>query len=391
MALHSGFFDLPWWGVTLVALALTHVTIASITIFLHRHQAHRALDLAPPAAHFFRFWLWLTTGIVTREWAAIHRKHHARCETPEDPHSPQQLGLLRVLFGGFFLYRREAKNLATLERYGLGTPNDWIERRVYAPLSFAGILLMFAIDAVLFGILPGLAIWLTQMLWIPFWAAGVINGVGHYWGYRNYGTQDASTNILPWGILVGGEELHNNHHAFATSARLSCHWYEFDLGWFYIRLLAMLGLARVRHLAPKPRLGILRPEVDALTLQAVIAFRYDLLARYARSLKALYRAELVGLHDGPRFKGLKRWLVADAQKLSGEWRTKVDALLAQSQSLATLYRMRDELAAVWNRSNASREQLIKELQDWCRRAEASGIGPLQELSIRVRSYVPTPA
>jgi stearoyl-CoA desaturase (delta-9 desaturase) len=326
---------------------------------------------------------------VTREWAAIHRKHHARCETADDPHSPQQRGIWTVLFQGALLYRRESQNRATIERFGHGTPDDWIERKLYTPLSGLGIFLMLGIDVALFGLAPGFCIWLTQMLWIPLWAAGVINGVGHYWGYRNFDSADASVNIVPWGLLIGGEELHNNHHAFATSAKFSNKWYEFDLGWFYIRLLAALGLARVKHLAPKPRIGALRPEIDAATLEAVIAYRHDLMARYARSLKRVYPQELARLGDHGRFAGLKRWLAIDAQKLPREWRARVEELLAQSHPLATLYRMRDELAAVWNRTNASREQLIDELRDWCRRAESSGIKPLQELSFRMRSYVPT--
>ncbi|HMM72763.1 MAG TPA: fatty acid desaturase, partial [Rhodocyclaceae bacterium] len=209
----SGFFDLPWWGYTLVALALTHITIASVTIFLHRHQAHRALDLHPLASHFFRFWLGLTTGMITREWAAVHRKHHAKCETPDDPHSPQVYGLNRVLWGGVLLYRDAASDPETLTRYGHGTPDDWIERKLYSAHNFLGIALLLGLDGLLFGIVPGLLIWVTQMLWIPFWAAGVINGVGHFWGYRNFNCTDASTNIVPFGILIGGEELHNNHHA----------------------------------------------------------------------------------------------------------------------------------------------------------------------------------
>ena len=238
----SGFFDLPWWGYVLVALGLTHVTIASVTIFLHRHQAHRALELHPVASHFFRFWLWLTTGMVTKEWAAIHRKHHAKCETTEDPHSPQIYGINRVLWGGVFLYVKESYNRETLERYGHGTPDDWMERNVYSRHQILGLTLMGVVNLALFGLVPGVLILLTQIVWIPFWAAGVINGIGHFFGYRNYGCADASTNIVPWGILIGGEELHNNHHAFASSAKLSSKWYEFDIGWMYIRVMEMGSL-----------------------------------------------------------------------------------------------------------------------------------------------------
>ena len=384
--MYSGVFDLPWWGYVLVTLCLTHVTIASVTIFLHRHQAHRALDLSPLPSHFFRLWLWLTTGMVTREWAAVHRKHHAKCETADDPHSPQVYGINRVLWGGVFLYVKEAWNKETLQRYGHGTPDDWLERNLYTPWHKLGITLMLAIDIVLFGALPGVLIWIVQVAWIPFWAAGVINGIGHYWGYRNFNCADASTNIVPWGILIGGEELHNNHHSFATSAKLSNRWYEFDIGWMYIRILCALGLARVKKLAPVPKIVAPRSEVDFATLQAVIDNRYDVLARYAGSLKNLYREEMAKFQDKASYKGVKRWLEVEINQIPDDWRKRLDELLARSHSLATLYAMRAELSAVWNRTNATREQLVIDLQTWCHKAEASGIRQLQELSIRMRSY-----
>ncbi len=384
--MYAGIVDWPWWAYVLTTLALTHVTIAAVTIFLHRHQAHRALDLHPLVAHFFRLWLWLSTGMVTKEWAAIHRKHHAKCETAEDPHSPQVFGINRVLWGGVFLYVKEARNGDTLQRYGRGTPDDWLENHLYSPWHKLGIVIMLAIDLAIFGMLPGLLIWLVQMLWIPFWAAGVINGLGHFWGYRNFNSPDASTNICPWGILIGGEELHNNHHTFATSARLSNRWYEFDVGWLYIRILAALHLAHIKKVAPRPRLGSVRPVVDFDTLQAVIANRYDVLSRYAKSLKQVYREELDRLQDGNRFKGLKRWLAADAGAVPQEMRGRLESLLGESRALETAYAMRQELAAVWERSNASREQLLQALQDWCERAENSGVRQLQELSMRLRSY-----
>ena len=384
--MYAGIVDWPWWAYVLATLALTHVSIASVTIFLHRHQAHRALDLHPLPAHFFRLWLWLSTGMVTKEWAAIHRKHHAKCETAEDPHSPQVFGIRRVLWGGVFLYVKEAGNADTMQRYGRGTPDDWIENHLYSPWHKLGVVIMLAIDMAIFGVVPGLLIWLVQMAWIPFWAAGVINGLGHFWGYRNFSSPDASTNLCPWGILIGGEELHNNHHTFATSARLSNHWYEFDIGWLYIRVLAALRLAHVKKVASRPRLGTLRPVVDFDTLQAVIANRYDVLSRYTKSLKQVYGEELARLHDGDRFKGLKRWLAADAGAVPHELRGRLESLLGESRALHTAYGMRQELAAVWERSNASREQLLKTLQDWCERAESSGIRQLQELSMRLRSY-----
>jgi stearoyl-CoA desaturase (delta-9 desaturase) len=387
--LFAGVFDLPWWGHVLVVLALTHVTIAGVTIYLHRHQAHRALELGPVPSHFFRFWLWLTTGMVTKEWAAIHRKHHARCETADDPHSPQVLGLGRVLWGGVFLYVKESHQPETLARYGHGTPDDWLERHVYTPGQKLGIVLMLAIDLVLFGLVPGALIWGVQMVWIPFWAAGVINGVGHFWGYRNYACADASTNILPWGILIGGEELHNNHHAYATSARLSSKWYEFDIGWLYIRLLEILGQARVKKVAPRLRLAAARQTVDLDTLQAVITHRYDVMAKYMQPLRQIYREEVERLKaslDAKTLKSLKRWLARDAETLSAQDRAAFDAALGQSSRLTLLVEMRRELAALWQRSTATHEELLARLQDWCRRAEASGIRQLEEFSSRLRRY-----
>jgi len=389
--LFSGLFDLPWWGHVVAALALTHVTIAAVTIYLHRCQAHRALDLHPAVSHFFRLWLWLTTGMVTREWAAVHRKHHAKCETPEDPHSPQIYGINRVLWLGVLLYVKECHNRETLERYGRGTPDDWIERNVYSKLAVYGVFITLAADLALFGAVPGALIWLTQIAWIPFWAAGVINGVGHYWGYRHWSTPDASTNIVPWGILIGGEELHNNHHAYPTSAKLSSKWYELDLGWLYIRSLEALGLARVKHVAPKPHFAAPKPAVDPDTLEAVIRCRYDVLARYARSLKRIYAEELRKLRrrapqEARALQAIEPWLERDDRMLHELERARLAQVLPKSRALQTMYAMRHELAAVWGRSKAPREQLVRQLQDWCARAEASGIRPLVEFSQRLRSY-----
>jgi len=387
--LFSGVFDLPWWGYVLAALALTHVTIASVTIFLHRCQAHRALELHPIASHFFRFWLWLTTGMVTKEWAAIHRKHHAKCETAEDPHSPQIVGINRVLWGGVFLYVKESHNADTMERYGHGTPDDWLEHNLYARFQVLGITLMGAVNLMLFGVIPGLLILLTQIVWIPFWAAGVINGIGHYFGYRNYDCADASTNIVPWGILIGGEELHNNHHAFAASAKLSSKWYEFDIGWLYIQILSALGLAKVKKVAPTPRFAEPKATADAQTLQAVITNRYDVLSRYAASLKRIYAHELERLgHWSHEAETLKRFRDAmlRMQQLSEAERARLGDALNKSRMLATALAMRQELIGLWERSNASKEQLVRQLQDWCRRAESSGIQPLVDFSWRLRSY-----
>ena len=392
LTLTSGWLDLPWWGYVVVALVLTQITIASVTIYLHRCQAHRALDLHPVVAHFFRFWLWLTTGMVTKEWAAIHRKHHAKCETEEDPHSPQTRGINRVLWLGVFLYVKEAHNKETIERYGHGTPDDWIERKLYTPHSVAGVMLLLIFDLLAFGLVPGALIWLTQVAWIPFWAAGVINGVGHFLGYRSWDVPapDASRNIWPFAFWIGGEELHNNHHAFPASARFSVKWYEFDIGWLYIRILESLGLVTVKKVAPKPRFAEAKATADLETLHAVIANRYEVLSRYATSLKRTYAEELERLrHWSPRdaevLRSMKRALLR-GQAAAGAERVRLAEALKTSRALATALTMRHELVALWERSSASKEQLLRQLQDWCRRAEASGIAPLVDFSRRLRCY-----
>ena len=391
MSLSTGLFDLPWWGYVVYVLAMTHVTIAAVTIYLHRHQAHRGLDLHPIVSHFFRFWLWLTTGMVTREWVAVHRKHHARCETPEDPHSPQVLGIRKLLLEGTELYRRESANRETIEKFSRGTPDDWIERNLYSRRSVAGPYTMLAIDLLLFGPI-GITLFAIQMLWIPVLAAGVINGIGHFWGYRNFAAEDASRNILPWGILIGGEELHNNHHAYPSSARLSSRWYEFDIGWLYIRTMEVLGLARVKKVAAPVRLDDAKTVADGSTLDAVIAHRYDVLRRYGQLLRETYGRELPRLGalrasmPNLDLRALRKWLDRSADDVPESVRPALSTVLEHSQPLQTAYRMREELASLWQRSTLSREQLLQQLQDWCRRAEQSGIAPLQEFSLRLRRY-----
>ncbi|SER36438.1 stearoyl-CoA desaturase (delta-9 desaturase) [Nitrosomonas sp. Nm51] len=386
----SGVIDMPWWGYVVVTLVLTHITIASITIYLHRHSAHRALELHSIPSHFFRFWLWLTTGMVTKEWTAIHRKHHAKCETPDDPHSPMIYGIKKVLTEGAELYRIESKNKETLERYGYGTPDDWVERNIYSKHSAKGIALMLIINIILFGPI-GLTIWAIQMMWTPLFAAGVINGVGHYWGYRNFQAEDASRNVVPWGILIGGEELHNNHHAYATSARLSNKWYEFDIGWLYIRLLEMMGLAKVKKVAPKLRFNKGKTQCDLDTLHAVISHRYEVLAKYSKSLKVAFAEEIVHLKESISHydidkSTLKRWLLADAKTLQAHERETLSQVLSKTKTLDTIYSMREELIEIWQRSTASKDELVKQLEDWCKRAEESGIEVLRSFSQRLRCY-----
>ena len=386
--MYTGLLDLPWWGYIAATLGLTHITIAAVTIYLHRHSAHRALDLHPIVSHFFRFWLWATTGMTTKAWTAIHRKHHAKCETVDDPHSPQIFGIQRVLMTGAELYRVEGSNKDTLEHYGHGTPDDWLEKNVYGVHDRYGIGSMLVINTILFGPI-GITIWAVQMMWIPFLAAGVINGIGHWWGYRNFQSEDASTNVVPWGILIGGEELHNNHHAYATSAKLSNRWYEFDIGWMYIRILEIVGLATVKKIAPRVRIVSTKTQCDVDTLQAVITHRYDVVTRYARSLRVTCATEMQALKaravsvDGAR---LKRWLNIDAAALPETERAERAQVISQSKVLSTVYTMRDELAGVWQRSTATKEQLVHTLEDWCHRADNSGIVPLQEFSKTLRCY-----
>lgn len=393
--LNGGLLQLSWWQTLLVLLVMVQITIAAVTIYLHRSQAHRALDLHPAVAHFFRAWLWLTTGMQTKDWVAIHRKHHAKCETAEDPHSPQTRGIRTVMWQGAELYKAEAKNAETLQRYGHGTPSDWVEHNVYSKFTWQGVGVMMVIDLLLFGA-AGIAIWAVQMLWIPFHAAGVINGIGHFWGYRNYDSPDASTNLTPWAFWIGGEELHNNHHTHPTSARFSLKWFEFDIGWQYIRAMQALGLAKVLRVAPVPQVDAPKPSVDLETLQAVIANRYDLLAKYARNLKKTLAAELGTLSlpdaDRARFAGLQRWLrKGDVQQLPAEQQHSLRELMAHSGVMKTLVEMRSELAAIWEKSSASREQMLAQLQDWIARAEASGIRTLEEAALRIRSYRMVPA
>lgn len=383
-----GILDLPLWQVVLATLVLTHITIVTVTVFLHRSQAHRALDLHPALNHFFRFWLWLTTGMVTREWVSVHRRHHAKCETPEDPHSPQVVGIGKVLTQGAELYGKAADNAETLRRYGHGTPDDWLERRVYGRYAWQGVGLMLILDILLFGVY-GITVWAVQMLWIPFLAAGVINGIGHYWGYRNFETPDASTNIIPWGILIGGEELHNNHHAFPSSAKLSSKWWEFDIGWLYIRILSGLGLARVKKVAPEPRVVEGKGAVDMDTVKAVIVGRMHVAARYAREVMApVSRAELCRSerHCRKVYRRARRLLVLEGARLDEQARRGLEQVLAQSKKLETVYQFRERLRDLWERTAPSQEALLKSLQEWCQQAEETGIQALQNFARSLRAY-----
>lgn len=389
----GGLTQATWWEVVIFTLVVTHITIVAVTLYLHRSQAHRGLDLHPIVAHFFRFWLWLTTGMVTKEWVAIHRKHHARCEREGDPHSPMIYGIERVLFRGAELYREESAKAETLNKFGHGTPNDWLEKNVYSRYSVRGILIMLVIDVALFGAI-GLTVWAIQMAWIPFWAAGVVNGIGHYWGYRNFASPDTSTNVFPIGLLIGGEELHNNHHAYGTSAKFSSRWFEIDIGWTYILVLRSLGLAKVRKVAPKLRLEDAgKAAVDLRTLQGVIAHRYEILARYTGLMKQACQEEVSRMNgkagavlNVDALKSAAHWLGRGEETLAPAERERINQALSQTESLSVMMQMRQDLVKLWESSSASSEQLLHDLQQWCQRAQQSGIAGLQEFAVRLRRY-----
>ena len=388
------FDDLPVWGYVVIALALTHVTIAAVTIFLHRNQAHRSVELAPSVSHFFRLWLWLTTGMDTKEWTAVHRKHHAKVETEEDPHSPQVAGIFKVLFFGAGLYHEECKNEETIKKYGYGTPDDWVERNVYHRFPSLGIVIMVAVDIALFGPAAGVAIWLVQMVWIPLWAAGVINGVGHYLGYRNYQTSDESRNIVPWAFFIGGEELHNNHHAHPTSSKLSSRWWEFDLGWAYIRGLQALGLAKVKRIAPKLHRND-KPTCDLDTLHSVIANRFEVLSEYAHSVKRTCAREASELSRRGNFAKVrpdvfKKWLSFRTSRLSESDRESLRELVDNSAIVRRIGDLHAELASLWEDREASVETLLERLREWCRKAEESGIDSLRRFAQELRGFSSAP-
>ena len=384
----SGLITLPWWGYVLVTLGLTHVTIVSVTVFLHRHQAHRALEMHPVVSHFFRFWLWLTTGMSTRAWVAVHRKHHDKVEGPEDPHSPTQVGINTVLWQGSELYSREAVREDTLKKYGKGTPDDWLERRVYSRHANLGTSSMLVIDVLLFGPI-GLTVWAVQMVWIPFFAAGVINGLGHWFGYRNFNIRDRSTNLLPLAILIGGEELHNNHHAYSSSARMSSKWWEFDAGWMYIRILECLGLAQVdrRKLVPCPRVDLGKSIPDLDTVSAVLRSHVHVMSEYARRVvDRVCREELrqaPTLARRTRARRISRLL--HGQRLGRTGRR----LLGAHPTLGSVYRLRQELAALLH-GHASSEVVLGKLRRWCDEAEQSGIDALTEFATKLKGYTLKP-
>lgn len=385
-----GLIQLPWWGYVVVTLVFAQITILGVTVFLHRCQAHRALELHPIVSHFFRFWLWLTTGMVTKQWAAIHRKHHAKVETDEDPHSPMTQGIKTVLWQGAELYRKESRNQETLDRYGQGTPDDWMERNVYTRHSAMGIAIMLVVNLMLFGPI-GLTIWAVQMMWIPFFAAGVINGVAHYWGYRNFESPDASRNLLPIAFFIGGEELHNNHHTFATSAKFSVKWWELDIGWLVIRMLQLFGLAKPKRVPPKERLAKGKTSVDADTLKAIFTNRFQVMARYSKKVILPVLREQKRQAGGAARAMLRQartLLIREPSQIDASKQQHLSATLAQFHPLSEVYQFSLSLQAIWAQSTATQKELVEALENWCRQAEASGIEALRKFVKQLKAYVP---
>ena len=386
-----GVLNLSFWGYIIAGIILTQITIASVTIYLHRHQSHRALSLSPIISHFFRLWLWLTTGMVTADWVAIHRRHHSATDINGDPHSPQLLGLSQVLWRGAELYRAAAHDKTMIKKYSHGTPNDWIERNVYSRHQVLGIILSLIIDLIFFG-LPGLTIWALQMMWIPFHAAGVINGIGHYWGYRNFECNDASTNVFPLGFWIGGEELHNNHHTFASSAKFSVKWWEFDLGWFYIRILSLLGLAKVKKLPPKLAIEDGKLQVDLDTVKAVIANRFQIMSfYYKRVIKPILRLEKQTNQHKEERELLNRagsLLKPRDALLSPLAKDRLQTLLTKRTRLQTVYNYQQSLQNIWLKTATSQKELVEALQQWCKQAENSGLEVLMKFAQQIKAYVP---
>ena len=389
MSFLLGTWDVSMWSLIAWTALSCHVTLLSVTIYLHRSQAHRAVDLHPVLQHFFRFWLWLTTGMVTKEWVSVHRKHHARCEGPEDPHSPQVHGIRKVLLEGAELYREAAADGAVLDKFGHGTPDDWIERNVYSRFSLAGVAALAVLEFVLFG-LAGIAVFAVQMLCIPVLAAGIINGLGHFWGYRNFETDDAATNLTPFAALVCGEELHNNHHAYPSSARFSLRRWEFDLGWAYITLFSRLGLAEVRRVAPRPAFDESKTDMDIDTVRAIISSRLHVMESYARRvIRPVHAVEVKGATARDERRTLReaaRDLAKVDARLDEAGRDRVAAALEHSDTLQTVYDFQRRLQGIWHKAGASQEALLQALQDWCREAQASGIECLEEFAARLQGY-----
>ena len=380
-----GLVKLSFWGYVLVTFILVQITMMAVTLYLHRDAAHRAVDLHPALRHFFRFWIWATSGMITGEWVAVHRKHHAFSDVPGDPHSPVLLGLKKILLEGAEVYRESARDPEIVAKYGRGTPTDWLEQNVYAKHRNLGIVLLVLTDLVVFGV-PGIIILSVQLLAMPLMAAGVINGLGHAVGYRNFECDNAARNLVPWGLLTGGEELHNNHHAFPSSARFSMRRAEFDIGWMWLTVFSAVGLADVRKVAPRALAEAPRPMVDLDTVRTVITARMDVLRNYARSVTLpVLKAEVAAGADRVSLR-MKRLLVRHPSLLDEGARARLQQVLADNTALRTVHEYRDRLAVLWSGTIGNNERLTAHLSQWIREAEASGIERLQQFARSLKGY-----
>jgi len=377
-----GLVELPWWGYVSVTFLTIQVLFLAITLYLHRDQAHGGLILHSMLRHFFRFWLWFSAGTVTKEWVAVHRRHHAYSDLPGDPHSPVVFGLKRVVFEGYELYISAARDPEILENYGRGTPDDWIELHLYTRYQSLGLVLFSLSSLVLFGI-PAIAMVAIHLVSQPFFAGGVINGLGHAVGYRSYEMPSTATNLLPWGLLLGGEELHNNHHAFPRSARFSVQRWELDIGWVFVCLFRAVGLAKVRWVAPRVRrltAGQQPEELDADAAQALFTNRMHVLRDYSRHVVLPVCKDLA--RDGSVPRTTARLLIRHPALLAEEARRVLGDLLERYEVLRRVVEFRESLQQMWNGGADS----VARLRDWRARAEASGIRALKEFAAALPTY-----
>jgi stearoyl-CoA desaturase (delta-9 desaturase) len=385
-----GAVRLPFWGYAAFTFVMVQLMLLGVTLYLHRDQSHGGLMLHPVLRHFFRFWLWFSSGTVTRQWVAVHRRHHAFADLPGDPHSPAVFGLKRVLLEGYELYAEAARDPKILANYGRGTPDDWLEHNLYGRFSKVGISLFVVLQLVMFGV-PAILMLGVQLIAQPFLGAGVINGLGHRVGYRSFEIPNAATNILPWGVLIGGEELHNNHHAFPSSPRFAVQAWEIDMGWLFICLFRALGLARVGNLAPIPTIVSERAGIDADTVRALITNRMHVLRDFRRGVirpvfRMVMKRERVAVHA---YRS-SQLLVRHPKLLDERACQELRELLDRYEVLRTVVEFRDRLQQIWDETSASHGRALEQLRELCTQAEGSSILALRQFALRLRSYAPTP-
>lgn len=386
--LENGLLNFSAWQIVLYTFIVVQVTLSGVSLYLHREQTHRGIQMNPVIQHFYRFWLWFTTGMLTKEWVAIHRKHHAYCETEDDPHSPQIHGIKKVLFHGVTLYTAERKNQETMEKYGQGTPNDWIERNIYTRFHYLGIVLLAFMNIALFGVI-GLLVYAIQMLWIPFFAAGVINGIGHFFGYRNYRTDDSSRNITRFGFFIFGEELHNNHHAFPSSSKFAHRKGEHDIGWYVILLMNKLGLCKIKKVVPELLVDEQTDDFNGETVKAILTHKFNVLQVY---IKDVIKPNLANEYANAskafnkRIKKFTHNLSLDPQFLKTDIKAKWNSYFEESKTLNTLLQYKAELQAIWDNNSKSVDEMIADFKAWCQKAEQSGNEMLQQFANSLRQY-----